>query len=107
MRGESDHVTDGIGDMPTCLVGVVSLTLLSLTNAGLSLGQIVMDELESGCSRWIGGFREEGGRDEWMMAGGEVERGESRGGGDGVVVGELQQGKDIFPCFLAGLHEGS
>ena len=32
---------------------------------------------------------------------------ESRGGGDGVVVGELQQGKDIFPCFLTGLHEGS
>jgi hypothetical protein len=59
MSRETNHVTNGVGNMSSCLVGVVPLTVLGLSNGCLSLHKGVMDCRESGCSRWVRGVHDE------------------------------------------------
>lgn len=102
---EANHVTNRVGHMASMLVGVVPLTVLSLGDEGMGLHDVVMDELEARCGRWVGGVNEEGGREERVMAMIEEEGRETSGGRDGVVVRELQQGKDNVPLVGGGVNE--
>jgi hypothetical protein len=91
MSREAHHVADGVGDIATMLVGIVPLTLLSMRDGLMSFGDVVVDELKAGCRRGVGRVDDEGGREKRMVTIVEVKGGETCRGGDGVVVGELEQ----------------
>ena len=105
MGREANHVTNRVGHMATMHVGVVPLTVLSMGDGVMSHLDVVSNELEARCSRWVGGVNEKGGGEERMMTIVEEERGESSGGRDGVVVREFQQRKDNVPLHGGGANK--
>ena len=59
MGGEEDEVTNRVGHMATMYMGVVPLTVLSMGDTNSSLLNVVTNELEARCSRWVGGVKKE------------------------------------------------
>jgi len=91
--------------MTTMLVCIALLALLSMGDGVMGLHNVVMDELEARCGRWVGRFNEERGREGRVMTIVKEEGREAGGGGDGVVVRELQQGKDNVPLLGGVVNE--
>ena len=47
LGGETNHVANGVGNIATCLVGVVALTLLCFGDGVMCCNEGVLNELES------------------------------------------------------------
>ena len=105
MGGEANYVTNRVGHMARMHVGMVQLTVLSMGDGVMSVLDIVTNELEARCSRWVGGINEKGGGEERMMIIVEEEGGEASGGRDGVVVIEIQRRKDNVPLNGVGANK--
>ena len=71
----------------------------------MGLRDVVMDEVEARGGCGVGGVDEKGGREERVLTIVEEEGRKASGGGDGIVVRELQQREDNVPLRGGGVNE--